>query len=393
MLHAREASPRRIRPSNSVVLNPRLRTARAVVATLVLVVAVAVPSADYIVQRGDNLSKIAARHGVTVQDLVAANGIRNPDLILSGQELVIPNAGAASGAIHKVTKGESLRTIAAKYSVAVEAIVEANSITNPNVIQIGVQLAIPNSPAAAAPSSASPSAATYTVQKGDSLASIAARFDTTVDALAAANGIINHSLVYAGTTLRLSGPAFVASPAPTSGSYTVKSGDRLGTIASTYGLPITTLAQANNIANSNVIKIGQVLTIPGAASSWRCPVDGARYINDWGFPRSGGRTHEGNDLFAPRGTPVYAPVSGTVTFLNGRLGGLQFWLKGDDGNTYIGTHLDAVGTPGYVTAGTKVGTVGNTGNAITTSPHLHFEVHPGHRSAANPYPTLKQNGC
>jgi LysM repeat protein len=361
-----------------------------------LVVAVAGASADYIVRRGDTLSQIAADQGVTVQDLVSANKIRHPDLILIGQSLVVPSPGNnASGAIHTVSRGETLRSIAARYNVTVEAIVELNDIGNPHLIRIGTELAIPTSPDGARPDRGGGGGepATYTVANGDTLASIAARFDTTVDALAAANGITNFALIYAGTTLRLSGPAFVAEAPASAENYTVKAGDKLGRIASTFGLPLADLARANAIANVNVIRIGQVLVIPGASAGWRCPVDGPRYINDWGFPRSGGRTHQGNDLFAPRGTPVYAPVSGSVIFLNGRLGGLQFWLKGDDGTTYIGSHLDTVGTPGYVTAGTKVGTVGNTGNAIRTSPHLHFEVHPGHGFATNPYPTLQKYDC
>ncbi|HKX76476.1 MAG TPA: LysM peptidoglycan-binding domain-containing protein [Acidimicrobiia bacterium] len=399
MLHAHEASPQSTQ-SDEVGQSRTLeggKRVRALAAAFILVTTVVAASADYVVERGDTLSEIAARHGVSVADLAAANGIRNPDLIITGQMLVIPDgAGGQSGAFHLVARGESLRTIAEKYRVTIAALVEANDIANPHLIRVGTELVIPNSedkPSAEPSEDAHPEAvATYTVKKGDSLASIAARYDTTVDALAAANGITNYSLIYAGTTLRLSGPAFVAQSS-TDGSYTVKAGDKLGSIASTYGLSLSALANANNISNVNVIRIGQVLVIPGKSSGWHCPVEGAKYINDWGFPRSGGRTHQGNDLFASRGSPVYAPVSGTVTFLNGRLGGLQFWLKGDDGNTYIGTHMDTVGDPGYVTAGTKLGTVGNTGNAITTSPHLHFEIHPGHGAAANPYPTLKENGC
>ncbi len=396
MLHAEVASPvdhDRIDSSDAPNRAWHNRQTRAFVAALILVTAVVAASADYVVQGGDTLSQIARRNGVSVADLAAANGIRNPDLIITGQNLVIPEGSTDASAIHVVVRGESLRSIADKYSVTVQALVDANDIENPQLIRIGMELTIPSStnPPSTDASSAPP-VATYTVEKGDSLASIAARFDTTVDAIAAANGITNFSLIFAGTTLRLSGAAFVAT-ASTESSYTVRSGDKLGAIASTYGLPLSTLAQANNISNVNVIRIGQVLTIPGTSSDWHCPVEGARYINDWGFPRSGGRTHQGNDLFAARGTAVYAPVSGTVTFLNGRLGGLQFWLKGDDGTTYIGSHMDTVGTPGYVTAGTKLGTVGNTGNARTTSPHLHFEVHPDNGAAANPYPTLKEQGC
>jgi LysM repeat protein len=385
MAHASEASPA---SAESARQQPKRTTsikARAVATVLVLAFAVAAASADYVVQRGDTLTHIASEYGISVSELAAANGISDPNRIIVGQQLAIPGQTIT----HEVERGETLREIAAEYGVSVQDIATANGIANPNVIQIGSKLMISSSPALTNPSAA----ATYTVQKGDSLAAIAARFDTTVEALAAANGITDPGLIYIGATLHLSGAAFVAEPAPSSANYTVKVGDRLISIASTYGIAVSTIAAANNLSNPNVIRIGQVLVIPGAASGWRCPVDGAKYINDWGFPRSGGRAHEGNDLFAARGTPVYAPVAGDVTFLDGRLGGLQFWLKGDDGATYIGTHLDTMGSPGRVPAGSKLGTVGNTGNAATTRPHLHFEIHPNHGAAANPYPTLRANGC
>ncbi|HEX6220708.1 MAG TPA: M23 family metallopeptidase, partial [Acidimicrobiia bacterium] len=124
-----------------------------------------------------------------------------------------------------------------------------------------------------------------------------------------------------------------------------------------------------------------------------CPVDGASFMNDWGFPRGGGtRYHEGNDLFVSRGAPVRAPVSGTLTQKTGAVGGLQFSLDGSDGIRYIGTHMDQFGKEGKVNAGDIVGYVGNTGNAVGTRPHLHFGMyHQG--TPINPYPSLIAHGC
>ena len=129
---------------------------------------------------------------------------------------------------------------------------------------------------------------------------------------------------------------------------------------------------------------------PIAKGSWICPVQGPRaFSNDWGQPRSGGRRHQGNDMMAPHGTPVVASVSGTVRHHNSGLGGLSYYLNGDDGNTYFGTHLSSFGNAGRVAAGTIVGYVGATGNARGGSPHLHFEIHPGGGAPVNPYPTLR----
>jgi murein DD-endopeptidase MepM/ murein hydrolase activator NlpD len=123
-----------------------------------------------------------------------------------------------------------------------------------------------------------------------------------------------------------------------------------------------------------------------------CPVQGPRaFTNDWGQPRSGGRRHQGTDILSPRGTPVVASVSGSVRGHNSSLGGISYYLNGDDGNTYFGTHLDSLaGVSGRVSQGTVVGYVGNTGNARGGPTHLHFEIHPGGGGPVNPYPTLAQ---
>jgi len=128
------------------------------------------------------------------------------------------------------------------------------------------------------------------------------------------------------------------------------------------------------------------------SGNWICPVQGPRaFGNDFGDPRGGGRRrHQGNDILAPRGTPVVAPVSGMVRQHNSSLGGLSFYLNGSDGIVYFGTHLNSYGASGRVSAGTVVGTVGTTGNASGGPPHLHFEMHPGGGGAVNPYPTLRQ---
>jgi len=128
------------------------------------------------------------------------------------------------------------------------------------------------------------------------------------------------------------------------------------------------------------------------SGAWTCPVQGARaFTNDWGNPRSGGRRHRGTDIFAASGTTVVAPVAGTVSYRNGGLGGLSFYLQGVDGNTYYGAHMARSGASGRVAQGTVVGAVGSSGNASGSSPHLHFELHPGGGAPTNPYPTVRAN--
>jgi murein DD-endopeptidase MepM/ murein hydrolase activator NlpD len=132
------------------------------------------------------------------------------------------------------------------------------------------------------------------------------------------------------------------------------------------------------------------LPAPAAATGdWVCPVRGPHaFSNDYGAPRGGGSSHMGNDILAPKGTPVVANVGGVVTQRNGAVSGLAYFLAGDDGNRYFGAHLDSFGASGRVSIGTVIGTVGNTGDASGGPPHLHFEMHPGGSGYTNPYPTL-----
>lgn len=352
-------------------------------------------SMAYEVQRGDTLWEIAQTHGVTLQELLAVNDIPNPDLIRPGQQITIPGDGGSAATVHVVAHGETLSRIAAKYDASANEIARNNSLSNPNFIRVGQELTIPGIGSSQATSTPSPTASGFhVVARGETLSSIGARYGLTAAQVAEANGMSVNSIVYVGARLQLAGSTFVA-PSVSGGaslSHTVTAGQTLSQIAASYGVSAGDIARASSVANVNRIVVGQKLNIPGAAG-WVCPVNGGQYVNDWGFPRNGGRFHEGTDLFAPRGAEVVAPVSGTLQPIIGTVGGFQFRLYGDDGATYIGTHMDAFGRTGRVEAGEVIGYVGDTGNARGGPTHLHFEIHPGDGAAVNPFTTLQKAGC
>jgi hypothetical protein len=136
---------------------------------------------------------------------------------------------------------------------------------------------------------------------------------------------------------------------------------------------------------------GKLLAFPDAVF----PIDGAVwYSDDFGAPRAVGGGHTGNDIFARKGTPVVAVQAGTVNELRYRsLGGNSFHLSNDAGDYFYYAHLlryaAGIGNGSVVEAGQVLGYVGNTGNAITTPPHLHFEIHPGGGDPIDPYPYLE----
>jgi len=122
-----------------------------------------------------------------------------------------------------------------------------------------------------------------------------------------------------------------------------------------------------------------------------CPVAGPNTFTDtFGAPRSGGRTHQGQDLLAAPGTPVVAVHEGVATTSSNSLGGNTVGLVHDGGGWTYYAHLSGYAATGHVGTGTVIGYVGSTGNAGSIN-HLHFEYHPGGAGAAavNPYTMLR----
>lgn len=155
----------------------------------------------YVVMRGDTLRLLANRFGTTVDILVSLNNsIVNVNLIYEGQRLVVPSGQGVpvpppptGGQVYYVQRGDTLRKIAAKFNTTVDALLKLNpQITNPNVIYVGQAITIPAE------------LSTHIVQKGDTLRIIAAKYGTTVDALLALNtNIKNPNLIYIGQVVRV----------------------------------------------------------------------------------------------------------------------------------------------------------------------------------------------
>lgn len=162
---------------------------------------------------------------------------------------------AAQGVTYTVQPGDSLTAIAGRYGITVDALASANNMTTTTRLLVGQVLSIPV--AAPAPGATG----TYTVQRGDTLASVAARFRTTVQNLVSLNGIANVNLVYVGQVLRVPSAAPAPAPQPSVTHYTVQYGDTLFRIALRFGVTVYSLQVNNHIWNPNWIYAGQVLRI------------------------------------------------------------------------------------------------------------------------------------
>lgn len=278
-------------------------------------------TANYQVKKGDTLSAIANKYGVSVAELASANKLPNPDLVVEGTVLVIPSKTKGSSqqnvGAHIIKAGDTLSSIAERYGFSVAELAQANSLVDPNTIFLGEVLIIPGpSPAPSSTKSANAALAsamadnlqndgdrrlleyfyaqltalaqsasgtskaqleadstTYTVATGDSLGGIASKFSTTIDALIKANSLSNPNLLVVGKLLKIPAAAGSASaqggatmPEPASSTpgttYVVATGDTLGTIALRFGVSVSAVMTANNIDNANVVSLGQQLVIP-----------------------------------------------------------------------------------------------------------------------------------
>jgi murein DD-endopeptidase MepM/ murein hydrolase activator NlpD len=142
------------------------------------------------------------------------------------------------------------------------------------------------------------------------------------------------------------------------------------------------------------IKLAKLRSRP-ADTQILMPVHGRRIseiADTWSAPRGEGRSHEGQDIFANRGTPVFAGTAGYATRVDvGDLGGNFVYITGAGGARYYYAHLDrfadGISIGDWVTTDTVIGFVGNTGNAENTPSHLHFGMYVS-REAVNPLPLL-----
>jgi len=173
----------------------------------------------YTVQWGDWLRKIADRHNVTLEALLAANPGINPNVIYPGQRLTIPAPGSAPATpigpgteptTYTVQRGEWLSQIARKFGLTSAQLLAANPGINPNLLYPGQVLRIPARatpvPGNVTPTPGAGGTINYTVRPGDTLYAIALRFKTTPLALQMANHLANPHAIYPGMVLVIPAP-------------------------------------------------------------------------------------------------------------------------------------------------------------------------------------------
>ena len=202
----------------------------------------------YIVQKGDTLYSIAAANNTTVDELKKAKNLTS-NILSTGQLLKIPSA-LLPESTYIVKKGDSLYSIANKYNTTVDELKRINNLTS-NILSIGQVLKLPSDKVSDVEKEEN--TISYTVQKGDSLYSIARKYSTTIDKIKDLNNL---------TTNLLSIGQVLLIPTDTNleTTYTVQKGDSLYSIAKKYDTTVDRLKQLNNL-KSNLLSIGQILIV------------------------------------------------------------------------------------------------------------------------------------
>ena len=200
----------------------------------------------YTVQSGDSLYGIARRYNTTVNEIKRLNGLTS-DLLTVGRQLLLPSSESIDepkqDGTYTVKLGDTLYGVARTYGITVDELKRANNLTN-NILTVGQVLNIPSQTGTTDNS--------YTVQSGDSLYSIARRFNTTVDELKTINNLTS-DILSIGQKLLI--------PSSTERTYIVKSGDSLWKISREFGVSVNEIRKLNNLT-SDILTIGKQLIIP-----------------------------------------------------------------------------------------------------------------------------------
>ncbi|MGL4648187.1 MAG: LysM peptidoglycan-binding domain-containing protein, partial [Caldilineaceae bacterium] len=179
----------------------------------------------HVVSRGEKLAQIARRYGVTLEQMVAANGLEDPNHIWVGQQLSVPGAGglaaaavggpATGGESYVVGPGDTLSEIAKRFGLAPSELMRLNALSDPNFVWVGQRLQVSGSAAAAAnvPLAAASGGDIYVVKPGDTLSEIARDLGISVQQLLSANGLPNANFVWVGQRLQTGGSAVTAAQA------------------------------------------------------------------------------------------------------------------------------------------------------------------------------------
>ena len=256
---------------------------------------------QYTVQAGDTLYAISRKSGVSVNQLLSLNGLSLNSVIRPGQSLSLGNntkqttntvvstpvsttSVSKANGTYTVKGGDTLYGISRKFGMSLSQLISSNGISTSSIIRPGQTLRVVGGEASStvvrtSTSTARTSGGNYVVQAGDTLYSIARRSGMSLNSLLTLNGLSQSSIIYPGQSLTVSQSEgnfstpvstktnSASSVVSTSGTYTVKAGDTLYSIARRSGVSLNSLLSLNGLSQSSVIRPGQTLNVSGASNA------------------------------------------------------------------------------------------------------------------------------
>jgi len=183
---------------------------------------------------------------------------------------LLPATPAFADQSHEVVRGDTVGRLAAKYDVAIGAIIAANGLSQRATIYVGQTLTIPTE-APVAPEATIPASVTHVVVKGETLSAISLTYSTSVSAIVSANGLTSAHRIRVGQTLNIPGAtppadAVVAAAPAAQSTYTVVAGDSVARIAKRHGTTVEAIVTTNSLKNASLIRIGQQLLLPASSA-------------------------------------------------------------------------------------------------------------------------------
>lgn len=382
---------------------------------------------EHIVVYGETLSTIAQKYYIPIETICQLNQLTTKDYIYPGQRIKIKvDAKDASEVAllgeekeiqeenlskpdnaeennykdskpevsetiyYTVKAGDTLWSIAQKYGVSIEGILAVNYLSNKDKIQVGTRLEIP----ALGGDSVKTEIIEYKVVKGDTLWSIAQRFQVRMYDIINLNQLKNVNQLSVGQKLNIPASALTASQSSSTSTtliqdtarkdivHYVQKGETLWQISRQYQVSLKDITKANNISETSRIYVGQKLLIPNARSTPRnapsfiWPINGL-ITSHFGIRTLGGRRdyHTGIDIDGRTGGSIKAAESGKVSF-SGYISGYGNVVIidhiGGYSTVYAHNSANLVQKGQSVNKGDIIARVGATGNA--TGSHLHFEI-------------------
>ena len=355
-------------------------------------------SLEITVKAGDTLWSLAERYNTTVDAILTTNGLTGQDLI-PGAVLKIPDD--AQPTQYTVKAGDTLYDVATAFNLSVDDLIAFNGLDGSG-LSVGQVLLLK-----ASGDGAPPQPLTVTVKPGDTLWAIAAEYEVNLATLSSANGLSKSKVLQPGDTLLIPGRYADASTADQGGAaapaITVAKGESLSVIAARYNTTVGALMAANNLRSTKLF-VGQKLHVVAAAdllpATTGTPGLGADVVMVWplvgavtskfGYRQlRGSPNHTGVDIDGHTGDPIMAATAGTVTFSGWRSGYGNLVIIQTGNEEYYYGHASEL----WVSAGEEVkmgeiiALVGSTG--FSTGSHLHFEIRVD-GTPVDPLPVLEQ---